>query len=104
VSLLVDWVLTKAFLFMSEPLDILDYLLALSAAMLFISGGLFAELWKKFRRREAPREEASIAELSDPDEKPRKEVNYALVQALGPSLIGLVGVVINAGVTVSSHG
>ncbi len=51
IGLFVDWVLTRSFDFMSNPLGILDYLLALTTTILFISGVLFAGLWRKHKRK-----------------------------------------------------
>jgi hypothetical protein len=100
VGLFVDWVLMKSFVFMSAPLDILDYLLALTTTILFISGVLFADLWKKRKRGEVSEKEEKIAaQLSSAGQEPSKTM-LLIVQSLGPSFIGLIGVAINAAITI----
>jgi len=91
IELSISWVLAKAFDYMAGPLGVVDYLTALSAIILFTSGGLFADLWKKHKRGEvSEREEKIAAKLSKSGMEPSK-TTLLLVQSLAPSFIGLIG-------------
>jgi hypothetical protein len=99
LDLAINWSIGQFFPH-SWSVDIggLDVLSAIGIAALFTAGGLFGDLkesWRLPRRRE---EESEVVrgiaqEASGPGRQP-SETTLKLVQALGPSILALVGLII----------
>jgi zinc-ribbon domain len=76
----------------------LDFLSSIGIAVLFTAGGLFGDLiesWRVPRRREE--ESEVVREIAQTASGPRRqpsETTLRLVQALGPSLLALIGLII----------
>jgi hypothetical protein len=76
----------------------LDFLSAIGIAVLFTAGGLFGDLiesWRFPRKREE--ESEVVREIAQQASGPRRqpsESTLKLVQALGPSLLALIGLII----------
>jgi hypothetical protein len=76
----------------------LDFLSSIGIAALFTAGGLFGDLiesWRLPRRREE--ESEVVREIAQQASGPRRqpsESTLKLVQALGPSLLALLGLII----------
>src|SRR5215218_7222613 len=75
-----------------------DYVSSIGIAVLFTAGGLFGELiesWRLPRRREEESEVVrGIAQQASGPRRQPSESTLKLVQALGPSLLALLGLII----------
>jgi TIR domain len=78
-------------------IDRLDFLSAIGIAALFTAGGLFGDLiesWRLPRRREESEVVRGIAQKASGPRRQPSESTLKLVQALGPSLLALLGLLI----------
>src|SRR5215203_2757483 len=81
-----------------SKLTTLDYVSSIGIAALFTAGGLFGDLiesWRLPRRREE--ESEVVREIAQQASGPRRqpsETTLKLVQALGPSILALLGLII----------
>jgi len=101
LDLAINWsIFTLSSLFLPgwSPITGLDFLSTIGIAALFTAGGLFGDLiegWRLPRRRE---EESEVVreiaqQASGPGRQP-SESTLKLVQALGPSILALIGLII----------
>jgi hypothetical protein len=81
-----------------SPIDTLDYLSIIGIAALFTAGGLFVDLiesWRFPRRREEESEVVrGIAQAASGPGRQPSQTTLTLVQALGPSILALLGLII----------
>lgn len=102
LDLLTNWWLVKLHQLLGwtgwGPLNAADFLSAVGIAALFTAGGLFGDLiesWRSPRGREESELVRGIAERASGPGKPPNETTLKLVQALGPSVLALVGIILN---------
>jgi hypothetical protein len=101
LDLAINWsIFTLSSLFLPgwSPITGLDLLSTIGIAALFTAGGLFGDLiesWRSPRRREE--ESEVVREIAQQASGPRRqpsESTLKLVQALGPSILALLGLII----------
>ena len=101
LDLAINWsIFTLSSLFLPgwSPITGLDLLSTIGIAALFTAGGLFGDLiesWRSPRRRGAESEVVrGIAQTASGPGRQPDESTLKLVQALGPSLLALIGLII----------
>jgi hypothetical protein len=99
LDLVTNWWLGKLFDFSWwRPLDAADFLSALGIAALFAAGGLFGDLiesWRSPRTREGSELAREIVDKASGSGNQPNETVLKLVQALGPSILALIGIILN---------
>jgi hypothetical protein len=97
LDLAINWSLGRVFDFWSY-ITVADYVSTIGIAALFTAGGLFGDLiesWRLPRRREEESEVVrGIAQKASGPGRQPSETTLKLVQALGPSIIALIGLMI----------